>query len=378
MIETADRRRPRLCGGRPCAVRRLVQARLRQAGAPLAGRDDRRRARGSGALQEERRWISCCGSRRTRSCRAGKSRGAAAGPAGISNARRWRESIWARPSTFMAAASIWCFPITKTKSPRAKARITAIRWRKSGCTTASCRSKARRCRRALGNFVTIRELLADWPGEVLRFNMLRTHYRQPMDWTFAGLRESWKTLERWYAVTEPLANPAPDAEFFDALSRRSQYARGDRRPCIRPNEMALAGGLGFLGFSNVQLQDRGQGRRSMTVAIADAIAARNAARKAKNFAESDRIRDELLAKGIVLKDGPRRHDLGGEAMSSRTPLSFSTPRCATARRRRAWISRSRTSARSRWRSTSSAWITSKAAGRAPIRPTRRSSPNARR
>ena len=48
----------------------------------------------------------------------------------------------------------------------------------------------------LGNFVTINELLKDWPGEVLRFNMLRSHYRQPMDWTVAGMNESWKTLER--------------------------------------------------------------------------------------------------------------------------------------------------------------------------------------
>ena len=67
--------------------------------------------------------------------------------------------------------------------------------------------------------------------------------------------------------------------------------------------MALAGGLGFLGFSNVQLRIAAKAQVD-TVAIADAIAARNAARKAKNFAESDRIRDELLAKGIVLKDGP--------------------------------------------------------------------------
>src|SRR5437899_7364264 len=48
--------------------------------------------------------------------------------------------------------------------------------------------------KSLGNFFTIRELLADWPGEVLRFNMLRTHYRQPLDWTVRGLEESFKTL----------------------------------------------------------------------------------------------------------------------------------------------------------------------------------------
>src|SRR6266571_7584244 len=48
-----------------------------------------------------------------------------------------------------------------------------------------------------GNFVTIRELLTDWPGEVLRLNMLRTHYRQPIDWTMAGILESEKVLDHW-------------------------------------------------------------------------------------------------------------------------------------------------------------------------------------
>jgi cysteinyl-tRNA synthetase len=156
--------------------------------------------------------------------------------------------------------------------------------------------------KSLGNFFTIRELLADWPGEVLRFNMLRSHYRQPIDFTLSGLKESWKTLERWYEVTEPLVDPAPDAAFFAALEDdlntpaaiASLHQAGD---------MALAGGLGFLGFSNVQLKIAAK-HQVDEVAIADAIAARLAARKARNFVESDRIRDELLAQGIVLKDGP--------------------------------------------------------------------------
>jgi cysteinyl-tRNA synthetase len=156
--------------------------------------------------------------------------------------------------------------------------------------------------KSAGNFFTIRELLADWPGEVLRFNMLRTHYRQPIDFTFAGLKESWKTLERWYAVTEPLANPAPNAEFFEALSDDLNTPAAITS-LHQADELALAGGLGFLGFSNVQLRITAKVAVD-TVAIADAIAARNAARKARNFGESDRIRDELLAKGVVLKDGP--------------------------------------------------------------------------
>src|SRR6202012_739236 len=72
--------------------------------------------------------------------------------------------------------------------------------------------------KSLGNFVTINELLQDWPGEVLRFNMLRSHYRQPIDWTLAGMKESWNTLERWYGIAEPLANRRIGDKFLDALS----------------------------------------------------------------------------------------------------------------------------------------------------------------
>ena len=156
--------------------------------------------------------------------------------------------------------------------------------------------------KSAGNFFTIRELLADWPGEVLRFNMLRSHYRQPIDFTFEGLRESWKTLERWYEITEPLADPAPDADFFAAL-RDDLNTPAAIASLHQAEPSALAGGLGFLGFSNVQMKISTKTKVD-EIAIADAIEARKAARAAKNFAESDRIRDELLVRGIVLKDGP--------------------------------------------------------------------------
>jgi cysteinyl-tRNA synthetase len=157
--------------------------------------------------------------------------------------------------------------------------------------------------KSLGNFFTIRDLLADWPGEVLRFNMLRSHYRQPIDFTLAGLRESWKTLERWYDVTEPLADPAPDQDFMAAL-------RDDLNTPLaiaslhQAEPLALAGGLGFLGFSNVAMRITLKPKVDAKE-IADAIALRQKARAEKNFAESDRIRGALLAKGIVLRDGPQ-------------------------------------------------------------------------
>jgi len=72
--------------------------------------------------------------------------------------------------------------------------------------------------KSLGNFVTIRELLADWPGEVLRLNMLKTHYRSPIDWTLKGLEESSKILDGWYDFIGD-CEPAPtsDHSFVEAL-----------------------------------------------------------------------------------------------------------------------------------------------------------------
>jgi cysteinyl-tRNA synthetase len=156
--------------------------------------------------------------------------------------------------------------------------------------------------KSLGNFVTIHNLLKDWPGEVLRFNMLRTHCRQPMDWTVAGMKESWNTLEKWYAVTEPLADPPLGKAFLEALCDDLNTPQAIAE-LHKSGDHELAGGLGLLGFSNVQ--ERIAARPPLDPKdIADAIEARKAARQAKNFAESDRIRDELLSKGIVLMDGP--------------------------------------------------------------------------
>src|SRR5262249_27646452 len=71
-----------------------------------------------------------------------------------------------------------------------------------------------------GNFITIHELLADWPGEVLRLNMLRTHYRQPIDWTERGMEESEKIIDHWYELVGDMpADPeiGPDPIVMEAL-----------------------------------------------------------------------------------------------------------------------------------------------------------------
>src|SRR6516162_679020 len=74
--------------------------------------------------------------------------------------------------------------------------------------------------KSLGNFVTIRELLADWPGEVLRLNMLRTHYRQPIDWTTRGMQESQRILDEWHQAvgdTAAVREVMPDDDVIGSL-----------------------------------------------------------------------------------------------------------------------------------------------------------------
>ncbi len=169
--------------------------------------------------------------------------------------------------------------------------------------------------KSLGNFVTIHALLADWPGEVLRLNMLRTHYRQPIDWTVKGLEESWKTLDDWYMVAADASGTLVSGHVLEALSDdlntpqaiaalhglRNRAQSGDR---LAADE--LASSLRFLGFLRESAADwaaRRQAGRDIDVSkVQVLIDARTAARKAKNFAESDRIRDELAAMGVVLKD----------------------------------------------------------------------------
>ena len=163
--------------------------------------------------------------------------------------------------------------------------------------------------KSLGNFFTIDELLADWPGEVLRFNMLRTHYRQPIDWTVKGLEESAKTLDRWYGLAAGGEAAGLSPQILDAL------ADDLNTPKMLAELHALDGqgahdelganlrGLGFLSDTSEEWRRRREVALSVDPAHVDAlIAARVAARADKNWAESDRLRDEIVALGVVIMD----------------------------------------------------------------------------
>jgi cysteinyl-tRNA synthetase len=193
--------------------------------------------------------------------------------------------------------------------------------------------------KSLGNFVTIHELLhtekfggRKWPGEVLRLAMLRTHYRQPIDWTVKALEEAEKTLDRWYELIERVDidyNVRPDASLLSALaddlntplalshlhsifwsSRGTEFEAGIRRhgwdihdPDAASMAVASAQMLGLLFVSPTDWKSaRTESAAINDIEVSTLISARNTARAAKNWVESDRIRAELATMGIALKD----------------------------------------------------------------------------
>jgi cysteinyl-tRNA synthetase len=169
--------------------------------------------------------------------------------------------------------------------------------------------------KSLGNFVTIRDLLRDWPGEVVRLTMLLTHYRQPLNWTANALRESQRTLDHWYELTADAAAGMMCSDTLGALADdlntpkaiaslhelRAEAAKG--RNAARGTLKASAQFIGLLQQTAAQWT----GFRPASIAVDEnkvttLIAARNAARQARNFKESDRLRDELAKMGVIVKD----------------------------------------------------------------------------
>jgi cysteinyl-tRNA synthetase len=171
--------------------------------------------------------------------------------------------------------------------------------------------------KSLGNFVTIRELLQEWPGDVIRYQMLMTHYRQPMDWTKWATEQAAVALDSFRvstrgadaehgrvdrSVLEALQDDLNTPQVIAELHRLAGETRkGNYQAAC---DLRVTFGLLGIDLDAVDLQEivkrhRGDVDEAKVKAMIDA---RNAARKVKNFAEADRIRDELSAMGIVLHD----------------------------------------------------------------------------
>jgi cysteinyl-tRNA synthetase len=176
--------------------------------------------------------------------------------------------------------------------------------------------------KSVGNFITIHELLAtkkfganQWHGRVVRLAMLGTHYRQPIDWTAERLLQARATLLDFadlLSAVEPAGTPNADvvAALSDDLNTPSALSivHGLAKSAKRNPETAteLRATLEFLGlYSGETRDDLNVGVEAVAVdsgKVDALVAARLAARKAKDFKESDRLRDQLAAMGVSLKD----------------------------------------------------------------------------
>ena len=182
--------------------------------------------------------------------------------------------------------------------------------------------------KSLGNFFTVRDLLDKAPGEAIRFYLLGTHYRQPLDWTLDGLAEARHVLDRFYgalrgasgvaakkveeipakvraALEDDLNTPLAIAALHETAGALNKA--GDEAQKSRLKGELIAGGatLGLLchdpdawfkGETGACVEGIGEAE------IEDLIAQRTQARANKDFAEADRIRDGLAEKGILLED----------------------------------------------------------------------------
>jgi cysteinyl-tRNA synthetase len=185
--------------------------------------------------------------------------------------------------------------------------------------------------KSLGNVCVLHELLDRYPPEALRYALLSAHYRQPLDWSDALVEQSIRTLDRLYGTLRDLAGVDADAgtapveieaalqddlntpEALAVIARLAGEARAATAPdARRAAKGALLGAAALLGIlqqdPEAWFKHAAGGPALDEAEIQRLVDLRVAEKKARNFAEADRIREQLLAMGVVVEDtaqGPR-------------------------------------------------------------------------
>jgi cysteinyl-tRNA synthetase len=200
-------------------------------------------------------------------------------------------------------------------------------WMHNGFVRVMKGEMSEKMSKSLGNFFTVREILKQYDPEVVRFFIVRAHYRSPLNYSDHHLDDAKQALTRLYNALKDLKAAPGAVDWKDFRASRFREAMNDdfntpeavavlfdlANEVNRTHSAAdagllksLAGVLGLLQRDpQAFLQAPTAGEGITPQRIEELIAARVAARKAKNFAEADRIRQELLDGGVVLEDGPK-------------------------------------------------------------------------
>ncbi len=178
--------------------------------------------------------------------------------------------------------------------------------------------------KSLGNYFTVHDLLQDHPGETIRFALLSTHYRQPLDWNDMTLSQAQHTLDRFYqtlrglelsqgkadpevieALADDLNTPLAIARLHELANQIHKMNNMDEKAKLASTFKASAYLLGIVQ-EDPENWLKNLRHSSLTEAdINDYIERRRLARSQRNFAEADRLREELLSLGIALEDSPQ-------------------------------------------------------------------------
>ena len=202
-------------------------------------------------------------------------------------------------------------------------KVFARYWLHNGFLTVDSEKMAK----SVGNVLLVHDLIKQHPGEAIRLALLNGHYRQPLDWTDETVPNARRQLDRLYGalrelqsvaaapgVTAPAAfvealeddlnTPQALAALFELAHAANTATAGDK-PGIKAQLTDAAGLLGLLQQTpEAWFKWAPAGASVDEAGIQALVDARTAAKKAKNFKEADRIRDELAAKGVVLEDVP--------------------------------------------------------------------------